>query len=118
MRARGLASDIEPIWIAAERSSILIYPDDGASHLIGHHADVAFGFERVVEVERDIMGARVRDVLGGEVILLRGAGPPSAAMDEDQHRRVRPLGAENVELFDLGRTIGQPLWLTEAAPDF
>src|SRR5205814_1050417 len=44
-----------------------------------------------------------------ERIVGRAIRAPSAAVDEDVDRRVRLLGAEDVELLDLGQAIGNAL---------
>jgi hypothetical protein len=61
------------------------------------------------EIERDVVGAGSRDVFGREVIFLRTAVPPGAAMGEDEDGRVRPVGAEDIELLDVRRAISVAL---------
>src|SRR5689334_3836893 len=106
MRAGGLSGEIKLVRIAAETGRVLVYPDDSALDLIRHDADVAASRFHIDEIERDVVRASTRDVLGCEVEVLRRAITPGTAMGENEHRRVRLVGAENVELLDICRAVG------------
>jgi hypothetical protein len=59
------------------------------------------------------MGASLDEDLGDECEVSRAAVAPRAAMDEDHHRRVRTLRLVDVDLFDLGRPVGDTLRLAK-----
>src|SRR5262249_28430516 len=88
-------------------------PGDRAAALLDHRKDVAAGLANIVEVEHDEIGAGLHIGLGIDRELVSAPATPAAAMDEDQHRRVRAPGLVNVELLDLARPIGDALRLVE-----
>src|SRR5207244_13113944 len=67
----------------------------------------------IVELDRDEMGAGLDERLGQIGTLRRAAVEPAAAVQKDQHRRVRAPGLVDVNLLDLGRPIGNAVGLAE-----
>ena len=55
------------------------------------------------------MPARLHERLGQARIVGGAVGAPCPAVDEDVHRRIRLLGAVDVELLDLARPVGAAL---------
>ena len=95
--------------IAAEARRVAVDPGDGAAHLVGHRGEVALGLDHVVEVDRDVVRARMHESLG-----LIGGVPgepaaPRAAMDEHMHRRILFARRIEVEPLDRRRPIGEAL---------
>src|SRR5579885_622933 len=113
MSTRGMTADVEALAIAAELLRILIDPGDGAPHLLGHDAEIAAGLLHRHEVERDVMRAGVHEHFGRKSVSRRRTAQPRPAMNEDIDWRIRGFGAEDVELFRLGRSIGDALRLAE-----
>ena len=69
-----------------------------------------------VEVEPDPVRAGAHIGLGHEGVILDGAGPPGAAVDEHVDRRVRLGRREHVELLHRGRAVGDTLRRAEPRP--
>src|SRR5262249_21307644 len=74
--------------------------------LVDQGKRAAAGLVDIDEVEDDVMGAGLHERLGQECVVRRLVGAPGAAVDEDVDRRVRLSGAVDVELLDLGRSVG------------
>jgi len=95
-----MARDVQAVGIAAEAARVPVDPGDRATHLVGHgHEASAHVLDRV-EVRHDEVGAGAHEQLGGKRIVLREAGPPRAAMDEDVDRRVAARGGVEIEALD------------------
>src|SRR6266511_6241408 len=111
MPAGGMTADVEPLGVAAEALGIAVDPSDGAAHLLGHDHQIAAGFQHVVEVEYDVMRARIDEHLGRICVVQSEARAPGAAMNEDAHGSVRDSGGEYVERLDRrwpgGETLGR-----------
>src|ERR1700719_2562038 len=114
MAARGLATDIELVRVAAEMRGIVVYPSDRAADLIGKHHEAAADILHPGEVRHDIMRAGGEEHLGGSGEILRAAAAPGAAMDEDENRCRGASGAVNVEPLDVGRSVSDALGLADA----
>jgi len=107
MRAGGMPADIKAVAVAAKARSVFVHPGNGAAHLIGHREQAAAGILHADEIGRDVMRPGANEHLRRRRVIFREPRPPRAAMDEDEHwRGSGAVGPENVELFDLRRTIG------------
>ena len=114
--AGGMAADIDALGIAAEAFGILVDPGDGAADLRHQHAEVAAGGLHPDEVERDVMRPGIDEHLRRKTGILRRAPAPCAAMHVNEDRRARLAGAIDIELFDIGRTIGHAPRNADARP--
>jgi hypothetical protein len=94
-----MAANIEPVRIAAEFRRVFIDPRNPSAHLIRHHTKIAVRCLDGDEVKRHVVCAGIHEQLGWKGIIFRLAAEPSAAMNEDEDRSIRPLGAIDVELF-------------------
>ena len=100
-----MARDVETVGIAAEAAGVSVHPSDGSTHLVGHgHQAAAHVLDRG-EVRHDEMRAGADEQLGREGVVLREAGPPRAAVDEDVDRRAGAPGGVEVEVFDGRRAV-------------
>src|SRR5262249_26919454 len=102
----GVPADVEPVGVAAIARRVLVGPGDAASDLVSHHPEVAARRLDGDEIERDVDRAGADEQLRRVAKILRLAPEPGAAVDEHEDRRFRPPGAVDVELLDLGRTVG------------
>ena len=114
--AGGMAADIDALGIAAEAFGILVDPGDGAADLRHQHAEVAASGLHPDEVERDVMRPGIDEHLRRKTGILRRAPAPRAAMHVNEDRRARLAGAIDIELFDIGRTIGHAPRRADARP--
>ena len=62
--ARGLATDIKPVRIAAETRDVLVDPGDCAADLIGEHHQIAADILHPVEIGDDVMRPGGEEHLG------------------------------------------------------
>ena len=104
-----MRAQIKPVGIAAEALGILVDPAHRAPHLLDHGEQAAAGVVDIGEVENDVVRPRLHERLGEARIVLGAVGAPCPAMDEDVHRRIGLLGAIDVELLDLARSVGDAL---------
>src|SRR5215813_12817991 len=95
-----MATNIEPLGIAAEAFGVLVDPGYAAPNLVGHDHQVAAGFDHIVEIEHGKMSAGVDEHLCLSRIVLCDFDAPSPAMHENIDRRVRRLGRVEVNPFD------------------
>src|SRR6266550_8182542 len=109
MPAGGMTADVEPLGVAAEALGIAVDPSDGAAHLLGHDHQIAAGFQHIVEVEYDVMRARIYEHLGRIFVVQSEARAPGAAMNENAHGSVRDSGGEHVERLDRRWPVGETL---------
>src|SRR6202035_475854 len=127
MPAGGLTSNIHSVPVNTEMPGILVYPGDGATHLIGTHHKPPADILHPGEVRHDIMRTGSEEHFGRARELLRAAAAPGATVDENEDRRGLALSAVNIEPLDLGRSIREALGLadtqarqfaiSDAAPD-
>ena len=113
--AGGMAADIKAAGVAAVTRRILESPGDSAPHLIGHHADVAVRAADIDEIKSDVIHPGVDKQLGRIAVILSRAGPPGAAMDEHEDRRIGCPGGIEIERFDRRRPVSEPLRRAETA---
>src|SRR5204863_216276 len=101
-----MAADIDPLAVAAKACGIFVDPGDRAANLLGHREKAAAGILHPDKIRHDVMRAGAGEHLGRRGIGLGRPRPPGAAMDKDKDRRAAaigiPIGAEEVELLDLG----------------
>src|SRR5256885_193256 len=106
-----MAADIDPLAVAAKACGIFVDPGDRAANLLGHREKAAAGILYPDKIRHDVMRAGAGEHLGRRGIGLGRPRPPGAAMDKDKDRRAAaigiPIGAEEVELLDLGRAVRQ-----------
>src|SRR5947208_16075530 len=106
-----MAADIDPLAIAAKACGIFVDPGDRAANLLGNREKAAAGILYPDKIRHDVMRAGAGEHLGRRGIGLGRPRPPGAAMDKDKDRRAAaigiPIGAEEVELLDLGRAVRQ-----------
>src|SRR3954468_11502635 len=102
-----MPGNVETIWISAEAPRVVINPRNSATDLVGHRHETAAGVLDLDKVEHDVVCASVDKHFGGKSKLLCRAVSPCAAMDIDHNRRFSPRGSIDVELLDIGRSIGK-----------
>jgi len=85
-----------------------------AAHLIGEHHQIAADVLHPGEIGHHVMRPGAEEHLGRRSEVLRAPAAPGAAMDEDKDRRRHQPAAVDVEPFDLGRSVGDPLGLADA----
>src|SRR5438094_1510074 len=109
-----MAAKVEAVGVPAKSADILIGPGDGAADLVGQHQQAPAGILHPGKVGHDIMRSGSEEHLGRTGEILRASAPPGAAMDEDEDWCGVASGAVDVEPFDLGRSVGDPLGLPGA----
>src|ERR1043166_9818639 len=109
MRAGGMAADVDPLAVTTKARGIFVDPGDGAANLLGHGEEAAGGILHPDKIGHHVMRAAANEHLGRRGIGFGRARPPRAAMDKDKDRRPAtariPIGAENIDLLDLGRSV-------------
>ena len=98
-----MAADIDPVRVAAEARGVAVDPGDRAADLLGHREQAAAGILHRGEIRRDEMRPGAHEHLGRRGILVRRAGAPRAAVDEDEDRRragasVRKMSSSSIAL--------------------
>lgn len=83
--------------------------------MLGHHAQIAVGRADRYKIWDHEVSAGIYEHLRRKAIVRGGAVAPGAAMKVYENRRLQPLSRINVELLDLGRTVGKPLRGTKAS---
>src|SRR5262245_9746097 len=116
MASGRMAADIQAIGIAVERPGVLVDPRNGAADLCGHHPHIASHVLHRGKIRNDVMCtghdkhlSRISEVPGR-------SAKPAAAMDHHKDWCPRAIGPIDIELFDFGRSVGSPLWRTDAGP--
>ena len=114
MRARGMASYIKAVAIAAEGFRVLVHPCDSASHLIGHHHEIAADVVYRGKVKDDVMGSGVDKNLGWESKVFCPSVAPGAAV-KAAGKPVQLIVGEGFNHFEMQETFGNPYGLAGRA---
>src|SRR5215472_18312757 len=107
MPTRGLASQVKLVGIAIEIRGVPVNPGDGAADLIGEHYETAADILHPGEIGHDIMRSGGDEHLGRSCEISRAAAAPSPAMNEDEDGCRGASGTIDVELLDLGCSVGR-----------
>src|SRR6266446_3451530 len=88
MTTRRMPADIEPVRVTAETCGILVSPDDPATYLLRHHAQVAVCGLNRNDVERNEVRTGIDEHFGSVCVVLGLSAEPCAAMDEHKNRGI------------------------------